>query len=237
MVKSSFALDCFRYAEAFARLFYPSACGICDTLLDLHEKWFCPSCSKSLESKRYTPALSIDALAGTSLDEAWALYCYDSPLDRVITAVKFFNQRRFLKYFAPKIEHFAAALLSETPYEAIVPIPLSWRKRVTRQFNQAAILANFIGKKYAIPVTPYLFKIPGIRQQSSLDRTERMTNLKNAFRITPFSRIKGKSILLVDDIITTGATAQAAAKCLRKAGAKRVDLIALAYTPRTGKLS
>ncbi|MBB3062629.1 ComF family protein [Microbulbifer rhizosphaerae] len=114
--------------------------------------------------------------------------------------------------------------------DLLVPIPLHWRRYLTRGYNQAQLLASEFGRQWNIPVKPRLLhKHTATGTQQQLKRGQRLRNLRDSFRVrgTPV----GLHIGLVDDVITTGATLEAAARCLLEVGAARVSTFALARTP------
>ncbi len=106
----------------------------------------------------------------------------------------------------------------------LVPIPLYWRKKQSRGFNQAEVLARALAEKLDRKFCPALWRIRGTASQTALTKNERLENVKNVFQLNPRFRdfIQNKNILLVDDVFTTGATLNEAAKVLKKAGAGEV---------------
>jgi len=115
--------------------------------------------------------------------------------------------------------------------QILVPVPLSRRRLLFRRFNQAQILAAEVSRLSGLAVAPLtLERARNTRSQVGLTRLERKANVAGAFRVTPRGEaiIAGKSVLLIDDVITTGATVSAAAKALKAKGAARVDVLALA---------
>ena len=115
--------------------------------------------------------------------------------------------------------------------DRIVPVPLTRRRLIQRQFNQSALLAREVSRSSGVPWSPQpLVKIRETRPQVSLSGTARRDNLRGAFAVSPRSRteIEGQRVLLLDDVITTGATAEAATKALLAAGVAGVDVLAVA---------
>jgi predicted amidophosphoribosyltransferase len=110
---------------------------------------------------------------------------------------------------------------------------MMWRKLIARRYNPAAWLAHALASAANLECDDTLLvrKIP-TKNQRGLTRAQRLQNLRRAFKIRDAvsARIKGKAVLLVDDVITTGATANACAKILKAAGASRVDVVTLAHT-------
>jgi ComF family protein len=114
-------------------------------------------------------------------------------------------------------------------YDVIVPVPLHWRRLYWRGFNQAALLARALAHRMALPVdTGSLSRIRSTSPQTAQSSDERRRNVKDAFVVRRSSRMAGKRVLLVDDVITTGATVNECARVLKGAGARAVDVLALA---------
>jgi ComF family protein len=117
--------------------------------------------------------------------------------------------------------------LGEPPIDAIVPLPLHWWKQWRRGYNQSAAVARGIATSHRLPIRPrWLRCIRRTAPQKSLNSTARRINVQGAFRASPF--VSGRHILLIDDVMTTGATAEEAARALRRAGAGRVTVAILA---------
>jgi ComF family protein len=113
----------------------------------------------------------------------------------------------------------------------LVPVPLSRWRLIQRQFNQAALLAGELGRQTGIPLAPLaLTRVRATRSQVGMTREQRRRNVAGAFRVPERARasLHGRSVLLIDDVVTTGATVEACARVLRRAGAARVDVLALA---------
>ncbi|WP_078085247.1 ComF family protein [Microbulbifer mangrovi] len=114
--------------------------------------------------------------------------------------------------------------------DLLVPVPLHWRKQLSRGYNQAQLIADTLGHSWRIPVdNRALRKITPTGSQQELRRSERLKNLSNSFACDP--HVNGLHIGLVDDVITTGATLEVACRALLAAGAIRVSAYALARTP------
>ncbi|MDI2141636.1 MULTISPECIES: ComF family protein [unclassified Pseudomonas] len=119
--------------------------------------------------------------------------------------------------------------------DALLPVPLANKRLRQRGFNQAAMLARWLGKQLDLPCEEnVLRRIQDTSAQQALDAKARKRNLRNAFDLLPDARIQGRHLALVDDVLTTGATAQALARLLMDAGAARVDVYCLARTPKPG---
>lgn len=221
------------YTEAFLRLFFPEHCGACQGFLNLDEQILCHSCEGKLNGLQYSVDEMLSDESPAGLDHVWSLYRYEEPLKSILTAVKFSGKRRLLKIFRPSLNESAGLFQAETDYEAIIPIPLDRKRFLEREYNQSELIAAMIAKSDWTRLETGLLKKPHASPaQSRLHRTERLANLYGAFEVRGSKKLTGKSFLLVDDILTTGATAQEAARVLKSRGAKRVDMITLARTER-----
>jgi ComF family protein len=115
--------------------------------------------------------------------------------------------------------------------DVLVPVPLHWTRLFARRFNQAALLAQALGRLVAKPVVvDALVRHKKTPSQGHLGLTARRRNVQGAFRVPPGrqSQIQGKRVVLVDDVYTTGSTVRVATKALLRAGAARVDVLTLA---------
>ncbi|MGH8385078.1 MAG: ComF family protein [Pseudomonas sp.] len=164
-------------------------------------------------------------------------WTYSFPIDSLITRFKHNAKWPF--------GHLLAELLAQAlhhRYEEdlprpalLVPVPLATRRLRQRGFNQAAMLARWLSASLDIPCDERLVsRTHDTDAQQDLNAQARKKNLRNAFALAPDASIKGRHLALVDDVLTTGATAQALARLLMDAGAARVDVYCLARTPKPG---
>lgn len=212
-------------AEAALRLLYPESCNACSAALPLTETTLCGPCTDGLETRR--TALENPSPA-PFLKRHWALYSYESPAKELLRDLKFHQKTWILKAFRAAFEDFARSFNGEIDF--IVPVPVHYGKLLTREFNQSFLIAKILGKKTGKPVLQALAKPHATPLQSSLSREERSVNLRGAFKVRRPEKLRGKTVLLVDDIFTTGATAGEAARVLKEAGAKRIELFTIART-------
>jgi ComF family protein len=118
----------------------------------------------------------------------------------------------------------------ELGVDAVVPVPLHWWRRWRRGFNQSAILARRIARRLERPfLARVLHRIRPTLRQTDVSPAARRENVRGAFRATAHRFIRNRSVLLIDDVMTTGSTASEAAKALRKAGANRVVVAVLGH--------
>ncbi len=160
-------------------------------------------------------------------DFAYCYGSYDGPLKDLIHLYKYGRVQGLVPHLVPLL---SAALPFDTAYDAVVPVPLHWRRRWQRGFNQAAELGKGIAARRGFRFAHLLRRARWTGSQAQLSNTDRRANVAGAFRVR--GNVKGFRILLIDDVMTTGATAGACANSLKRAGAKSVTLLTLARVDR-----
>jgi len=159
---------------------------------------------------------------------------YAFPVDALITRFKHQGAWPLGRLLGELLaEHLRHAHLEGLPRpDLLLPVPLAGPRLRQRGFNQAALLARWLGAALHIPVHDDLLQRPrDTTAQQQLDAAARRRNLRSAFALADPRAVAGRHLALVDDVLTTGATAEALASLLRKAGATRVDVYCLARTP------
>lgn len=187
--------------------------------------WLCSDCFSKIEYFDQPYFRNLPPLSGV-----FALGPYRGILKESILAFKYDGVRELVEPLGNLlIQH-----LSPLPFERrslLVPIPLHKRREIERGFNQAHLLALYFSKNLNLPLLPnVLIKIKNTKPQVELKEKERKENIKDAFFVKESEKhlIKNKTIFLVDDVMTTGATLKEGAKILKKNGAKRVWGLVLA---------
>jgi ComF family protein len=125
-----------------------------------------------------------------------------------------------------------SALPRDERFDAIVPMPLHWLRRWRRGFNQAELLSRALSRQTGLPVRCLVRRKRFTAAQAGLTNAGRRANVTGAFRVPRPESVKGLRLLLIDDVFTTGATAGACARALKRAGASRVAVLALARADR-----
>lgn len=174
--------------------------------------------------------LSAEAIAKPpQFDRARAAVAYEGVAGRMVQALKYADAVHLAPWMARWMLRAGAELLPDA--DAIVPVPLHWRRFWERRFNQSAELARALAKLSGRPFEPgAVIRTKMTRQQVGLKPRERENNVRAAFHVPAEGRaiVEGRRIVVVDDVFTTGATVGALARTLKKAGAARVDVLTFA---------
>lgn len=156
---------------------------------------------------------------------------YTSPWKELISAFKFEGQAGLAYFLAQQMQHTPAIAQLVQAGDYLVPVPLSAQRLRERGFNQALLLAQQLCAQRSL--TQGLIRWRNTPAQSGLSRQERLLNLNQAFMVPPQSaqHLRGSRVVLLDDVLTTGATLRACTQALLSAGVARVDVVVLARTP------
>lgn len=189
---------------------------------------FCQKCGRGLTTYCEQGLCGDCIRRPPDFDGAWVFTRYEPPMTDLIRHFKFHNKTSLRKTFAYIAHSFTERYALKLKADLLIPVPIHPVRLRERGYNQSELLAQSLSTLSGITLDPEpLIKDRLIPPQSGLPRKERWTNIQGAFRIENSSRVKGKHIFIVDDLLTTGATASAAAAALKQAGALKVELIAL----------
>ena len=226
-------------------LVFPEECRICESPLrnatripvclaclsqpkPLQAEFFCKGCRTPFVDSSPLDEASLCAVCRQSLvnfDSAYSFGSYEGHLRSLIHLFKYGK--------VESLSHPLGKLLLRTlpvdhRCDVIVAMPMHWRKRWERGFNQAELLAAPIAKRYGLKLSASLSRSRLTKSQAGLTEAERRENLKGSFEVKCPEQIANKWVLVVDDVFTTGATLRAAAEALKKAGALHVSALTLA---------
>jgi ComF family protein len=174
--------------------------------------------------------LSMQAIADPpAYRRARAAVRYDEVARTLVHAFKYGDRLDLAPTMGRWMANAGTELLRET--DAIVPVPLHWRRQWMRRFNQSALLAEVVSRASGVPATHLALKrIKATPQQVGLSQSARALNMQGAFRVPEAGKgeVAGRRLLLVDDVLTSGATMDACARALLRAGAAQVDALTFA---------
>lgn len=232
--------------EIFLDTLYPRRCPVCDDIVMPKGRLICEKCQKKLsyvcqpickkcgkevigEQAEYCP----DCLRHPrSFDHGLALLNYNEAARHSMAKIKYNNKRQYLDFYADAISRRFGKLLLRMKADALVPVPIHPSRRRKRGFNQAEELADRIGKQLGIPVcSDLLVRTRKTLPQKELNPAERLKNLEQAFQV---QRMVGdiQRVILVDDIYTTGSTAEACTRALCQAGVRQVYVLSVCIGKR-----
>lgn len=228
-----------KLGQTAVQMLFPLRCPVCDGIVRPWGARICPDCLPKL--KPVTPPwcmrcgkkLSEEAeycadcrAGGHEFVRGRSLYEYDSAAASIYR-FKYGGRREYAGFYGEQAaEHLGDFIRGVRP-DGLIPIPLHPRREAGRGYNQAALLAKEIGARTGIPVyTKILLRTRNTAPLKKLNPKERQNNLKKAFHISG-NDVKLKTIILVDDIFTTGSTVDEAARTLKEAGVEKVYFIAL----------
>ena len=209
-------------------------CAECSDRLHPIVPPFCNSCGEPFDGEINTDSFRCSNCAGRPFffDFAIAAYRSDGPARQIIHRFKYRKEIQLARV--------ATAMLAEALEDNriastggdwnLVPVPLHWTRRYRRGFNQAEELCRYLSRTTGSPVRNVLRRIRNTGSQARLDRTARLNNLRGAIQLRRRSvgAVSGQSILLVDDVFTTGSTVDECARALREGGAQCVVVVTVA---------
>ena len=228
-------------------LIYPAQCELCGNQLEDLEKYICENCSRKLPviSTPHCPVCyrSIktrgegNRICGFCklnskriVEKVVALYEYRDGSRELIHRYKYDKYQSLAGFLAENLFEQVRDSDVLDDVDWIVSIPLHWTRKRWRGFNQADKLAKYISKKTGVPLLPtkYFKRIKKTTPQVTLNAEHRKKNIRGAFELNKKIKFENSSVVLVDDVLTTGATSNECARILKKAGAKKINLIVLA---------
>jgi ComF family protein len=230
----------------------PPLCAACRVPVD--GKGLCPACWSRLSfiTRPYcerlgTPfafdpgpgVLSMEAIASPpAYNRARAAVRFDEISRALVHALKYGDRLDLAPMMGRWLSRAGRELLAEA--DALVPVPLHWRRLWARRFNQSAMLAAAVSAETGVPVIDAALKrVKATVQQVGMSRAERAANVQGAFRVPSEGKaaVVGKRLILVDDVLTSGATVEGCARSLLRAGAANVDVLVFARVAEAARTS
>lgn len=226
-----------RIFSQILNLFFPARCPVCNTIGQRHLH-MCEKCEKDVERiECRCIGCGLPKTACLSSRNNFSLclaspFIYKDNIREAIHRFKFGGEPELAVFFGKEVAECVSAEFGSVDFDVVTCVPQTKRKRRKRGYNQSALLAKEVSKHLSVPFDELLlFKTRETADQHDLRGKERLKNLKNAFAAENEDAVKGKTILLCDDIKTTGATLNECRKTLLKAGAKAVCCATVAVTP------
>ena len=202
-------------------ILFPEKCLFCKK----RGKILCDNCYKKLNNKSL-----FKEVYGDYYDYIFCSSFYNGLVRRQIHRFKFHEQAYFYKYFIEISLKNSKIVEFMKKFDLITFIPMDLKKQNKRGYNQSELLANELGERLEIEVVKILEKEKNVKTQSSLNELERIENVRNAFKKIENVDFKNKNIILVDDILTTGATVRSASKILKENNCNKILVFTVAKT-------
>jgi ComF family protein len=226
-------------------IFPPQCLGCAEIMHPLNDQIFCSACKEKINfitgnichicGTTFPDSPAESHLCGDCLEAkpyfsyARAIFSYENIILNAIHQFKYKSNISAGEILASFMAGFSFPDIDFTDYSLIIPVPLHVKRLRERGFNQSLILARALGEKKQIPVDFSALKRHKFTlTQTGSNKKERKQNIKGAFEVSDKKIIAGKNIILIDDVCTTGATANECAKTMIKAGARKVSVLTLA---------
>lgn len=218
-------------------IIYPPKCIFCQQILHhnalLH---ICSDCYNGLPFGQMAVLATAQEDEDNFCDGAISVFQYTGVVKESLIRFKFYNEPGYYKTYAKLIADKFAKMADIKQYDLVMSVPLHKHKEVSRGYNQAYLISKELGRELKLPEgSRFLRRSRYTEAQSLLDKQKRSQNVKGAFEITSPEKVKGKTILLVDDILTTGSTLEECSRELKNAGAIKVTAVVVATGRDTNK--
>jgi ComF family protein len=216
----------------------PRSCRICGKRLSLYEQEICTVCNRHLP-RTYFAEIPFDNNMSRlfwgkfNVGRVAALYFYEShsPASRLIYDLKYHGKRDLGLWLGSIVAKEFSAFDFFEDIDFIVPVPITWRRKWKRGYNQSYVIACGVADVTGIPIRNNLLKrVHFSCSQTRLLTSDRLRNVEGAFSMRNKEDVSGKHILLIDDIVTTGATVSSCAKELEKAGSGKISVLSIGCT-------
>ena len=207
---------------------FPPRCPACERYVEVRGGWCAACLAKAAAVRR----LRITFEERDTIAEAWALGIYEGALRDLVRHLKYQKKMDALPYlqtFLHAVEEDFFRAADVPPHPVAIPVPLFAAKEKKRGFNQTELIFKAWLKEHAIPMERLLFRTRATKPQYGLSKEERFENMRGAFAVDAKKQpnVRGRNVLLLDDIYTTGVTCAECARALKKAGARNIIVLAL----------
>lgn len=228
------------FADNIMDIVSPRTCPMCDCILHKQENICsecngkivyitepkCKKCGKELGDGRKEYCIDC-SMKKHYFKMNVSVFKYSNMVSKSLYKFKYHNRRSYGKYYGEAIVMNCIDDIRRWGCDVIIPVPIHYKKRIKRGYNQATLIAKELGERVNIPVDDkYLYRVVNTKPMKELEKNERKKNVEKAFKIYK-SVVKYKKIILVDDIYTTGSTLDECSKALLEAGAEEVFCICM----------
>ena len=224
------------FSRSFLDILYPKNCHLCLKVLTREtcafDDYLCADCVSFM--KKTVDVCEPNNLSHISskgkshpYQKLFSCYIYEGTTRELVHKFKYGNR----PYLYKSIIRLMTETLSPELFndiDGLIPIPLHRVRQREREFNQAQLLARGLAGVFKKPVLTNLIRIKNTKPQSSLSKSEKISNLKNSFCVTDLLSVKNKNLLLIDDVVTTCSTVNEASCILKNAGARNISVLAFA---------
>ncbi len=225
-------------SEILSRIFFPEKCPLCGKTLKINEAFClccgsdevklsdrcCENCGKEQE------LCSCDTVFAAPLPHITGVFNYDGLIRNMLIFFKFGGRKNLYRYFGDCLAERVATVYAKADFDTVTFVPSSEESLKERGYNPSQLIAERTAKKLFLPCKDLLLKSKATEKQHNLKGKERMTNIKGSISLKGSPDLKGKTVLLCDDIKTTGATLKECTDVLLKHGAKDVFCATVAIT-------
>lgn len=219
----------------FVSLLYPTLCNGCDLPLKKGEKHICVSCFMAIPQTDYHLELhnpiTTKFYGKIKINRAMAYFSFTKggKLQKVMHKLKYKEAQEMGEYLGKQYGVLLKQHNMSKLFDLIVPVPLHKHKLLKRGFNQAEVISKGLSEGLSVEHAPHLIvRNVFTETQTKKNRIERWKNVENIFTVTDHKKVKGKNMVIVDDVITTGSTIEACAHAFLDSGAKSISVICLA---------
>ncbi len=211
-------------------IIYPPNCIFCRQILSYDAALqICSACYCGLPFAKETLLTTTQEAGDHYCDGAVSVFEYTGVVKESLIRFKFYNEPGYYRTYAGLIAEKLTRIVDIMQYHMVISVPLHKHKEFSRGYNQAYLISKGLSRKLMLPERSGLIKRCRYTEaQSLLDKEKRCQNVKGAFTVKSPDRVAGKSILLVDDILTTGSTLEECARVLKNAGAMKITAVVVA---------
>lgn len=214
-----------RIFNVLLNLIFPNVCGFCDVI---DKNNLCSNCEAKLQIHKKERKITV---FNKYFDELMYLYNYEGIVRNTIIRFKFNEKAYIYKTFVNEMLKSEKICYQISSCDIMIPVPIHMEKRNERGYNQSELICKYLAKEMNKSYSSKtLLKYKRNLTQSELNKSQRVKNVLGVYKINPkyIESVQNKSVVLVDDIYTTGSTVNECSKVLKQAGAKRVTVLTIA---------